>query len=77
MTPKTVYVLPDRDGNPGRVVVSDKNGKEIPELRGLFKDMKEKILDVADENTEFNGWPNVTCVTRFRKSYFDSRKTDS
>ncbi len=61
-TPKTVFVFPN-----GMAVVCDEKGKQIPELQGKFEDVKEKILKAADGNTEFNGWPNVTCVTRFRK----------
>jgi len=68
VTPRTVYVFPDPMTNEnGRVIVCDKNGKQIPELQGRFEDMKENILSASDKNTEFNGWPDCRWPTKFTK----------
>ena len=52
MSIKAVFVFPN-----GIVAVTDENGQQIAELQGPFKDVRLKILEAADDDTEFNGWP--------------------
>lgn len=37
----------------GRVVVFDRNNQRVPHLEGKYRDVKDKILKAADEDTIF------------------------
>lgn len=49
--PRHVYV-----STTNRVVVDDAAGKGIPELSGAFDKVRNKIMALADEHTEYYGW---------------------
>jgi hypothetical protein len=53
-TPRNVFVFPN-----GNVAVTDADGEQIPELQGRFGEVAERILDVADSETQFFGWPGT------------------
>ena len=49
--PRSVYLSQDNI-----VVALDAKGRPIPELQGPFDKVRDKILQLADDKTEFNGW---------------------
>jgi len=62
MKVKCVFLFPN-----GNVAVTDENGQQIPELQGLYKDVKDRVLAAADEDTEFNGWPTSDTVSEVKR----------
>jgi hypothetical protein len=54
MSVKTVFRFPN-----GNVCVLDEHGEQIPELQGIFEEVKEKVEAAADEQTEWNGWDDI------------------
>jgi hypothetical protein len=41
----------------GQVYVFDSAGEQMPELQGAFADVYQAVLQAADDNTVFFGWP--------------------
>ena len=52
----------------GNVAVCDENGRQILELQGRFEDVWQKVWDAADDETEFNGWPQYGPDSRIKRS---------
>lgn len=43
----------------GLVAVVDADGKQLIALQGRFSSVVAVILELADETTVFNGWPDI------------------
>ena len=52
MKVSNVFLFPN-----GMVAVTGPDGQQIGELQGRFEDVRAKVEAAADEETEWNGWP--------------------
>jgi hypothetical protein len=66
-TPREVIHYPN-----GNVAVTGDDGQQIPELQGKYDDVRDRILDAADERTRFRDFRDASRDGRRSRKLFES-----